>query len=279
MHHLSDKPYLGISSSLFPTTELLIDEFGLMDRHGITVVEIGYEQTGPALMERNRYEQLILLKEMDTTPLWSLHAPYRPERDIPLLDDDQRQRAVQHTIRAFDLAHDLGISLMVMHCSQTPIGSGERLNRCKQAHRSLSTLVSEARRRQVRLAVEFLPPEWLGAGLEESFRLVEDLDPEWIGFCLDTNHANLTGDLAEMVHALGPRLWSLHISDNDGRKQQHWMPFQGVIDWPDFMQSLARIQYTGPLVYELDPFAEGPAFALNAIKKNFDLLMGFWTGK
>ena len=30
---------------------------------------------------------------------------------------------------------------------------------------------------------------------------------------------------------------------------------------------------------ELDPFAEGPAFALNAIKKNFDLLMGFWTGK
>jgi hypothetical protein len=108
------------------------------------------------------------LKKTIERPLSSLHASYRPGRDISLLEEDRRQRAVNHTIKALDLACDLGISLVILHCSESPIQPGDRPKRLDQARRSLAALVSEARHRQVHLAVEFLPPEWLGAGSEIS---------------------------------------------------------------------------------------------------------------
>lgn len=73
----------------------------------------------------------------------------------------------------------------------------------------------------LRLALEMMPPERLPADVAEALDMVEGLDPHMVAFCLDTNHANLTGDLPEIVHTLGPRFWNVHISDNDGLKERH----------------------------------------------------------
>ncbi len=54
MHPSSDRPYLGISSGLFPNTEAFIQDFSLMHRHGFSAVEVGYEQTGPALGDKKQ---------------------------------------------------------------------------------------------------------------------------------------------------------------------------------------------------------------------------------
>jgi len=141
------------------------------------------------------------------------------------------------------------------------------------ARRSLVALQEIARQQSLRLLVETMPPAWIPADLDEAFALVEGLDDEWVGFCLDTNHANLKGDLVEIVRALGQRLWSVHLSDNDGIDQRHWLPLRGVIDWRAVLAALDEIAYAAPLFYELDPHPEGPERGVAAIAANFAQLL------
>ena len=264
----------GISTSIVPEPCITPATYRLLQQYPLAAVEIGYEQAGPALDNRDLYGSLIEVCRHATPPVVSLHAPYQPDRDISALNEPGRRHAVEHTKQALTLAYDLHVGLMVIHCSQDPITPGERSDRLARAHDSLCELAVTARQYHIRLAVEMMPPEWLPAGIAEARRLVADLDPATIGFCLDTNHANLTGDLSDIIHALDSRLWHIHLSDNDGIRQQHWMPFRGVIDWPAFMTALDDIGYYGPVMYELDPHPNGIHQALQDITLNFRRLCG-----
>lgn len=270
--------FLGVSSSIFPAKTISSPAYKLLAHYGVAAVEIGYEKVGPALLDTSLQDKLVALVRDAHPPVVSLHAPYEPDRDISVLDEKQRLTAVRNTEKTLELADRLGANIVVVHGSQYPIAVGEREARRKQAHKSLDSLVEKGRALNLRLALEMMPPEWLPAGTSEAFDMVEGLDPNVIGFCLDTNHANLTGDLSEIVHALGSRIWIMHLSDNDGLKQQHWMPFQGVIDWEAFMAALVAVNYAGPLHYELDPHPSGPEKGLQEIEANFQRLLGFVPG-
>ena len=274
----SGRYVLGVSSCIFPEPPISEQEYVLLTRHQIAAVEIGYEHAGPALLDHSLYDKLVALVHSARPPVLSVHAPYEPDRDISLLDEERRLTAVGYAEEALELASRLGAKLVVIHGSQDPIPERERGYRLAQARKSLASLATKAEALNLRLALEMMPPEWLPAGVSEAFDMVQGLDPQVVGFCLDTNHANLTGDLSEIVHALGPRIWNVHLSDNDGLKQRHWMPFQGVIDWQAFMKALDEVNYNGPLIYELDPHAAGPEQGLQEVKENFDRLLALVPG-
>lgn len=81
--------------------------------------------------------------------------------------------------------------------------------------------------------------------------LNEQAGAERFGFCLDTGHALLLGtDLYHAACQLGSRLKAVHIHDNDGRKDQHFMPYMGIADWPRFLKGLRAIGYQGVLSFE-----------------------------
>ena len=64
--------------------------------------------------------------------------------------------------------------------------------------------------------------------------------------CLDTGHATVVGqNPAAMLRKLGKRTQVLHIHDNDGILDQHWLPGEGVIDWDDVIRALNEIDYSG----------------------------------
>jgi sugar phosphate isomerase/epimerase len=270
---MANRFLLGVSSSIFPGTSISEQEYALLGKYSIASVEIGYEQGGPALLDSSLYGKLVTLIQDAQPPVFSLHAPYKPYRDLSYSDEERRLAAVSYAEEALELASQLGAELVVIHGSQDRISAGTRADRRAQARQSLADLAPKAEELDLRLALEMMPPEWLPAGVDEAFDMVQGLDPKVVGFCLDTNHANLTGDLSEIVHALGPQIWNVHLSDNNGLKQQHWMPFQGVIDWPAFMAALYEVNYIGPLHYELDPHPVGPEQGLQEVKENFDRLL------
>ena len=45
-------------------------------------------------------------------------------------------------------------------------------------------------------------------------------------------------------------LSALHVHDNDGRGDNHWLPGQGVIDWSDFSKALGEIGFEGTVSLE-----------------------------
>ena len=42
----------------------------------------------------------------------------------------------------------------------------------------------------------------------------------------------------------------LHVHDNDGHGDRHWLPYTGVIDWDDFSNALEEIGFEGSLSLE-----------------------------
>jgi sugar phosphate isomerase/epimerase len=81
---------------------------------------------------------------------------------------------------------------------------------------------------------------------------VKSLDYDNFRMCLDTGHCSVFGiSPAESARLLGKEyLKVLHVHDNNGVSDFHWVPYTGVIDWDDFTKALREIGYEGPLSLE-----------------------------
>ena len=76
--------------------------------------------------------------------------------------------------------------------------------------------------------------------------------------CLDTGHSAVFGDnLGDAVRLIGKDLLAaLHVHDNDGKRDAHWRPEEGVIDWIGFTAALAEIDYQGVYSLECGPLRD-----------------------
>ncbi|MBQ8337676.1 MAG: sugar phosphate isomerase/epimerase [Oscillospiraceae bacterium] len=103
---------------------------------------------------------------------------------------------------------------------------------------------------------------------QEMTKLARELGDGFVT-CLDVGHCILTGETPEgMVRGLGDTLKCLHIHDNDGRDDNHDIPYNGFqipmefkgpekkINWDAFMQALKEAGYTGTLSLEADCFMQ-----------------------
>lgn len=71
-----------------------------------------------------------------------------------------------------------------------------------------------------------------------------------LGFCYDAGHRNCNEPDAGLLSLFGDKLVALHLHDNDGTGDQHRIPFEGGIDWPEQMRRIADTGYTGPTTLE-----------------------------
>ncbi len=102
----------------------------------------------------------------------------------------------------------------------------------------------------VRVAVEVIPN-----ALSDAARLAslveEQLDGLDVGVCLDYGHAHLMGDLGEAIEELSGHVWTTHVHDNHGKRDDHLPPYAGTIDWDAAMMETQKIGYDGALMFEV----------------------------
>ena len=235
----------------------------------VAAVEIGYERSAPALAGHAQRQQMLEDSRGHRGFLRSLHAPYTPDRDLSNLDEARRRTAVANNLAALELTADLQIGIVVLHGSEDPIAEGTRPQRIASSLNSLQQLQEEARNLSVQLAVETMPPEWIPASLDEVAEFADALDPAVVGFCFDVNHSNLNADPAAYIDRFGSRIIAVHISDNDGVKQRHWIPGEGIVDWAAFAAALRRNDVQVPLMYEVEPDTE-LAESVPVLRANFE---------
>jgi sugar phosphate isomerase/epimerase len=62
---------------------------------------------------------------------------------------------------------------------------------------------------------------------------------------LDTGHCAILGtDIGEAVRLIGKDyLQTLHVHDNNGNNDSHWIPYTGVCNWSDFAKALQEIDF------------------------------------
>lgn len=262
---------LGISTSVFERsfTVAHIDE---LDASAVEVIEVvGPVPQCPFDRTDVRTELRHRLRDARVR-LRSVHLPYGRQLDLSHTDTNARLEAVRLTAMHLSAAAALGARLAVLHPSAEPVPEQDRAPYIAAARQSLASLVPLAADLGVRLAVECLPRTCLGRTAAELLSVIDDVDPDVVGVCIDSNHLNLREpDLAAAVRLLGPRLLTLHCSENDGEDERHWLPGApgGVIPWTSFLNALQEVRYEGPYLYELRPLGTGIAQTLRQIEDNF----------
>jgi sugar phosphate isomerase/epimerase len=136
-------------------------------------------------------------------------------------------------------------------------------NQPDAARRSIIELADAARRAGVRVALEVIPnplssPAGLVLAIEDQF---EGMD---VGVCLDYGHAHLMTDVAEAVETLSGHLWTTHVHDNHGRRDEHLVPYSGTSNGDEAMMTTQKIGYDGALIFEV---GSGGADPIDVLKR------------
>lgn len=216
-----------------PGAANLVSAIPLLANQGVTTIEIDLNNERYLTHREVDEMQAIAMALADSgIRVHSIHAPCNDKCDISSLDDAVQECGVDTLIESVELASLLEAGKVVLHASSLLNGhSSGRLERARGALRELSLV---ARDTGVMLALENLPPGYLGHTPDDVARLLEGCERGGIGICFDAGHANLSGRFAEFTRTLLPHSISAHVHDNDGAQDQHQFPGQGTIDWAVF---------------------------------------------
>lgn len=239
------------STSLFGMRPLRREDLELTRQCGIDHIELAIR---PNFSDPNDPDQTALLERAVANGVITIHSghtDWSPALDISVADRPPRSAALEIIRNGIDILARLGGKVLVFHPSQPPMATGDVSDRLAAARETIIELTDHARRRGVRLAPEIMAPPCVPNMSEQAVTLLAGTDPAWVGICFDVNHGNLSADPARAIRALGSRIIHYHISDNDGVAERHWMPFEGVIDWPGVMAAIRETGYAGALNYEV----------------------------
>ncbi len=189
--------------------------------------------------------------------IWSIHAP--DLGSIAAADPAERQRQTDVMRTCLDLADRLGARAIPSHAlllgpfEQDPEGCEARIAAF------LEDLAGEAEGNPAQVAFE--NPGYACAPAARSVPVLHRLDGASraaYGFVLDTGHANIDGDLTEIGAHVRDHLISLHLNDNDGRKDAHLAPGEGSVDWAAVRDVLRTGGYRGVTLYEIEGNGQDP---------------------
>jgi sugar phosphate isomerase/epimerase len=177
--------------------------------------------------------------------LFTVHGLFNAEYNLGEPDAGRRATALEAHRVTLEAAAELGADNVVFHMGGPQ--KNETRDGCRQ---SLDVLLPVAEAAGIRLALENLPPGFLGGQVEDVATLLAELRHPQLGFCLDTGHANMTAGCDAWMDACGDRLICLHLHDNDGQTDSHQPPGHGTIVWETLIPRLRSCGYRGPWVSE-----------------------------
>ncbi len=88
----------------------------------------------------------------------------------------------------------------------------------------------------------------------EFLEVFQAVDSPALRFCFDTGHGHMTGNSAELLGELAPRLNHVHLADNLGEDDNHLPYREGTVNWQDVFDRLEEMDYDGPLCIEFPLF-------------------------
>ena len=87
---------------------------------------------------------------------------------------------------------------------------------------------------------------------EDTLAFIKSMNTPYMRMCFDTGHCLVWGiQPGDAVRLIGKEyLSTLHVHDNDGKRDLHWLPGTGVGEWEDFTAALLEIGFEGTLSLE-----------------------------
>ncbi len=250
----------GIESSAYRDEADLAGSYRRMRRHGYDCVdyqlfvntETPLFRLDDALFTRKLREEAAIIRDAGLE-ISQTHGPWRyPPHDGT---EEERAERFEKMVRSLRGTRALGCPYMVIHPIM-PFGTGGEGSRERffdinfDFYRRLARVAGDE---GVVICLENMPmPDLPLARPAEILAFVKAIDSPALRVCLDTGHCTMCGvEPAQAVRELEREyLRTLHVHDNDGRRDLHWTPYRGVIDWAAFSQALRDIGFDGALSLE-----------------------------
>lgn len=190
--------------------------------------------------------------------IWSIHMPFSDKIDLSLTDNAERKKVIALHKKVLKFCKILEPSIILFHPSYY-LGLNEREARKEQFIKSAVELNKDVQKIGAQMVVENM---WGKVLLKEDgkrewplFRTVAEateimnLLPMSIHAAIDLNHIINPENL---ILAMGARLATLHVSDDDGVKERHYFPCagKGINNWNAILGALEKVNYKGPFMYE-----------------------------
>lgn len=176
-------------------------------------------------------------------------AYHAPQGDLWAFGMLPFQSAVEQFHVCLDRALSIGAKYLTVHLGIV-VGDG-RADAIRHGGDVILAVLPDVEKAGIGLCVENVFEHSSVATVEECDILFEHVDSPFVKLTLDTGHGNLCDCLHELVNAFPERLAFTHLHDNNGVKDQHFVPGRGTIDWKRLIGDLDQAGYSGPLSFEL----------------------------
>ena len=256
---MSDRRF-GVSTHLFHESRLTREHLTHIAGHGFEAVEVFATRAHFDYHDARAAAELGEWLSDLRLSFHSMHAPiveairggkWVGSFSIASGDETRRKSAVAEVGAALKVATTVPFQYLVLHLG---IPDGQQIpaadNQPDAARRSVEEIVGMATDVNVRVALEVMPNP-LSSATNICHLIEEQLDGVDVGVCLDYGHANLMGDLSDAIETVSGHLWTTHVHDNDGRNDDHRVPFAGRIDWDAAIMETQKIGYDGVLMFEV----------------------------
>lgn len=190
----------------------------------------------------------------------TIHAPTMPVA-LGIPDKDSWKISMAALEKFIHIASDLGATDMVIH----PVASSGYIENARNPDvfqeiknavpLSLDYLLPIAEKLKVCINLENLPYNDIPypyINMKELRPLVDQYPSDYLGLILDTGHVGILGDnMVDEITIAGSRLRGTHIHDvNRPNGTDHIAPKRGFLNWESLLQTLQKIQYSGPYTFE-----------------------------
>jgi sugar phosphate isomerase/epimerase len=195
-----------------------------------------------------------------------------PQAVVNIADRVKAKRiaACDEIKHALEIAEQVPFRYLIQHVG-APVDDYDD-GKLDAAFSSLEELSLFARHRGVEILLENIPNGLSSAEKLNMFLAQTHLN---LGYCFDTGHANIMGGVESEFELMQNRIRSLHVHDNDGKKDSHLFPTLaagGTIDWKTVMPMLRARQHQFPLLLEIkdSPDFPQPLESIPQIFKNLE---------
>ena len=248
----------GISTHLFHDQRLSREHLAEIAAHGFEAVELFATRSHFDYHDPAAIAQLAQWLKETGLALHGIHAPI-VESMAPgdswgaaisnaVGDNAKRQAAVREADAALNVARQMHVNVLVVHLGTPTVQGGE--NNRTAAFRSVEEICRLAEPIGIRVALEVIPNP-----LSDAASLVtmieRDLEGTRAGICLDFGHAFLMGDVADTIETVAEHLVTTHVHDNNGKSDDHKVPFEGRINWDVALMTMQKVGYDGTYLLEL----------------------------
>ena len=245
---------LGATASLFSCFGE--ERYKKMKEYGFDYADYGISGDLGSRTEEE-YEALILaekaLADEAGVTIHQVHGHWRyPPHDETKELRDQRAEWMRRAIR---LTAKIGCKNWVVHVMM-PFGPNDA-GFDDEAFLKINLdffreLLPCAKENGVTICLENMPMKQLTySTTAKTLEIIHMIDDENFKLCLDTGHEAIFGNVGDAVRLAGKDLRVFHIHDNSGKRDDHWFPGMGVVDWKDFMAAVKEIEFDGVLSLEV----------------------------